>query len=284
MSKFIFILVLAVFGGTGVALLFSDVKLEAPEPVIKADEGDEYAELTVNSDYALSSLAGRIVAECGGQSKECAVVSIYDYIKKNFQIEKYEAQEPSLWKVIREGKGDESEIAMLFEALLKKSGVEPKTEAKEGELKVYACNLDVLKLYDEIRKNMRTKALAGREMALDKDGVWAVELKSKDGAPLAIDIVGEGSGKFDVFLFPSDVEMRDYINGSSVYYAGECFRKGVSKLELQCIAPSGSRLSFISKEDGNIFKGAVFRGGFLLNDIKTAYLGGKKCIDMDMNF
>lgn len=284
MPKFIFLLILAIFGGTGVVFLFSDVQLETPAPVAKPYDGGEYAALTDNSGSLISSLAGRIGLECEGKSKECVAISLHEHVKNNFKVEKYETPEPSLWKVIREGRGDEREIAMLLESLLIGSGIEAKTEEKAGVLKVYACGLDVIKLYEEIRRNMRLNALAKREITLDKDGVWAIDLKSKDGTPLAIDIVGEGSAKFDVLLFSSNVEMRNYLNGSSASHLPACFRQGVTELDLQCVAPSGSRLSFISQHDGNIFKGAVFRGGFLLNDIKTASIGGKKCVDMNINF
>lgn len=264
-------------------MLFADPGI----PERKADapfDGKITEGAPVPDGYSVTaSLAQRLAGDCLGRDSECSAFRIYDYVQNNFKVD--EAATPiQLSDVIINRKGDKMAIAQLISSLLKDVGVEAVTETNGGSVASYACRIDVPRLYSVIKGYIRSKPLAKREIALKKNGVWAVDLRSRDGKPLSVDIVADGAKNFDVALFPSQEDMKEYLTNGAGKYFENCVMFGVSKAELSCIAPSGSKLAFISKDDDNLLRGQVFRGGFLMSDMNMKDISGQTCVAMDMEY
>lgn len=285
MFKFLCLCFLAIFGGVGGFLLFADPGI----PERKADapfDGKITAGAPVPKDYDMvSALAQRVAGDCFGRDAECSALRIHDYVRSNFKLEETRKAETRLpADVILNRKGDKLALAGLTSSLLEDVGIEAVTQNNGSSAASYACGINVPKFYGLIKNYMRSKTLAKREITLKKNGVWAVDLRSIDGKPLSVDIATDGAKNFDVALFPSQEEMKSYLAGGSGKYFDNCVMFGVSKAELSCVAPSGSKLAFISKEDDNLLRGQVFRGGFLMSDMNMKDIGGQTCVAMDMEY
>lgn len=285
MPKFIFIMLLAVFAVAGAVLIFADIEEEKPvSGLVSTPDNLSFDYGSFEGGYASSSLAERIAGDCYEGEPECAAALFIEYVRDEFIADEKEAAGKTLQEVIRERKGTREQISGVLESLLSSAGIKTVVEVRHGVKKVYACDLDVPVLYNEIRKRMRLKILAKRELTLKKGGVWAVDMKNPGGGPLSIGITAVGTAPFNVLLFKNDPDMRVYLKTGTENYIKGCAAFGVTKTELNCSVPAGSRLAFVSQADGNVFTGIISKGGFIMSDIKTEDFGGIACVDTDMDF
>lgn len=285
MFKFLCLSFLVIFGGVGAFLLFADPGI----PERKADapfDGKITEGAPVPKDYDMvSALAQRVAGDCFGRDAECSAFRIYDYVRGNFKLEEAAVgEERPAADVILNRKGDKLALAGLTSSLLEDVGIKAVTRSEGGLTASYACGINVPRFYGLIKNYMRSKILAKREITLDKKGVWAVDIRSRDGKPFTVDFSAAGAKNFDVALFQSQEDMKLYLAGGTGKYFENCVMFDVPKAELSCVAPNGSKLAFISRDDGNLFRGEVFRGGFLMSDMNMQDIDGETCVAMDMEY
>ena len=255
MFKFIFLMVLAGFSVIGILLCFADLGSVSKETV-NTDYNNSPNNANPPKNITLDFLE-KITTDCPDQKKECLVVKIYSNIKNN-----YATNRPLV-------KGQLAELGIPFK--------------EEGD-EIYACNLDVQTLYNEIKADFTQNPMAGRKAVLNKSSMWKVDIENKNSSDRYYQINARGTEKFDMLMFASAKDWNDYIHNRQQKYIFDCSVFDTTGIETTCAVKSGSVIAFISKNNNNIFEGNILKSGFSLKDINLKEFDSKICVNMELGF
>ena len=210
LARFIFFITLTLFLVIGVMCFFlSDI--DAHHNIEKTTDNNNYSAYVLEDDFAIRSVLQRIVSECSYGNSECVTVKAYKYIKDDIKLLKEGANGRQPKNTLMYKNADIGDKAFLLASFLENAGIESKITYENGKLIVYAINLNLLKLYDEIMKDLYSNPLAERRVTLSKDGKWIVNIGDKGNTSIPIDIEVNASKPVQMLLFPNETELNSYI-------------------------------------------------------------------------
>lgn len=278
-SLFLFLLV-GVF-----CLIFLDVS-NIKGSVVDTDNSNidnTYDKYVIKDDFNIRNILSRISEDCLSGNFECITIKAYNYVVNDISLvkERNKGRNPKQLLTIKEA--DVYDKSVLLASFLENAGIKTHIEESNNKVIVYAKKLNLLKLYNEIIKDLHKKPLASREVVLKKNGVWVVNLNTSDNKPITIDISAKSEYPFSLMLFPNEKEMNNFLKYKNGRYMTDCFLDNVTIAELSCLSSSGGKLLFISKANNNKFSGKVFRGGILLSDVKSVEINKEILIPMDVS-
>ena len=266
----------------GICFFFLDIDISSGDKRAAVSESQSFSDYVLKDDFTVRSILSRIASQCSYGNSECVAVKAFSYISNDIILSDkgYKGKHPT--KTLSKKEGDVADKAVLLASFLENAGIKTVIDHKNNRLLVYAAGLDVLKLYNEILKDMREHPLASRSTVLNRGGMWAVNVSTKNNQPISVDILATASGKFNMFLFPDESEMKAHLKNKDGRYFTDCYQHNVSEVEQTCISPSGGRLLFVSVEDNNSFSSKVFSGGLILSDIKSISSDDGVLVPMDV--
>lgn len=240
-----------------------------------------YNQYVIKEDFTIRNILSRITSDCLSGNNECITVKTYNYVMKDISLIDNGDKGMSPKQSLSKKEADVYDKSVLLASFLENVGIKTDIQENNNKILVYAKGLNVLKLYNEIVKDIHSVPLASRSIALKQNGIWAVNLNTQDKKPITVDIVAKSDYPFTLMLFPNEKEMNNFLKYKKGRYITDCYLNNVTIADLSCLSSSGGKLLFISSANNNKFEGKVMRGGILLSDIKSVELDKQILIPMD---
>lgn len=264
-------------------MFFVDVDSSSITARKDSNKNNDINSYIIKDDINIRTLADKITAECSRENKACAVLKLYEYTKNGFIITETDGAAPAPVKTFRKREGSYLDVTVLFSSFLLNSGIPAFIKRDNDRYFSYACGITNTDMYNEIIKDIRGAPLAAKNVTLKKNQIWALDLSRNGTESMIIDVIAFSSEPVDAVLFPNKTEMNAYLKGLYGRYDKDCAVFNSSDIKFSCAAAPDSILIFKSLEDENNFRGSIYRGGFLIGDIKSeTSKQGNNCIKIDI--